>query len=298
MRATALVFLLACGGSTTPRAPAESGGPPASLVAMPASTDDLQVASVNGKPVYASCVTTQAARGASKQDALQQCIDFELLAQQAAAFATDPEVILQTRTALVSQVIAREYEDKYTKPADFGPYWDRIIDKNRRIFDHGEARASAYLRIPVAKDATPDQDATAHALANELAQKLASERGLMASHLKDIGVGVVGARAKLEFQVVPAYLDNGGLVDPYAKPLFAIPEVGRTTQAVRTPWGWDVILLTELIPAAHPTGDALVAQVLPDVKRSYFTQWATQIAQQLGVSIKLYDDKLPLLEDI
>src|SRR5690349_5838184 len=88
------VALTACGSSSTPGTqPGATSGPPAPLVASPAGPQDVKVATVNGRPVYASCVQTQAARGASKQDALQQCIDFELLAQLSLQYATDPEVV-------------------------------------------------------------------------------------------------------------------------------------------------------------------------------------------------------------
>src|SRR5688500_1194279 len=114
-----LVFAIACGGSKSPSAPAPSG-PPASFIAAPAR-DDVQVATVNGRPVWGSCVTGQGARGATRDEALAQCIDFELLAQAAEArgLAVDPDVVLATRTALVSQLVAREYEDKYDGPEDF-----------------------------------------------------------------------------------------------------------------------------------------------------------------------------------
>jgi hypothetical protein len=98
---------------------------------------------------------------------------------------------------------------------------------------------------------------------------------------------------------VPPYLNLGGLVSEYAKPLFAIPEVGRTwPSAVRTQWGWDVILLTELIPEEHLTPAQVVDKFLPDVKRSYFVQWTQQLAQSRGITSKVFDDKVQLLENI
>lgn len=290
----------ACGGSSAPQQASQSASePPAPLIAMPAGPDDVVVARVNGKPVYGACLKAQAARGASKQDALQQCIDFELLAQQATGFATDPEVVLATRTALVNEIIAREYEDKFTRPAEFGPFWDQMVARNRQHVSHGEVRASAYVRVPVAAKASAADDAAAKAAADELAAALAGERGLMAPHLEKFAQSVIGTRAKYEIAVVPPYLNEGGLVDEYAKPLFGITEVGRTwPTAVRSQWGWDVILLTELIPAAHPTPEEVIKQALPEVKRSYFSLWVAQVAQKLGVTPKIFDDKLPLLEDL
>lgn len=294
-----IVAVAACGSASTPQTqPGTSAGPPAPLVASPAGPDDVKVASVNGRPVYGSCVVKQAARGATKQEALQQCIDFELLAQLSLSYATDPEVVDATRTALVSTFVAREYEEKYTKPSDFGDFYNKSIERNMSRIVHTEARASFYIRINVAKDAPPAEDAAAKALMEELAAATAKERGLMAPHFEEIAARVIGTRAKYEATKVVAYLDNGGLVPAYAKPLFAIPEVGRTSPAVRTQWGWDVILLTELYPAENPTPEEIAKQYLPDVQRSYFSTWASQIAQKLGITVKVFENNVPRLEDI
>jgi hypothetical protein len=295
-----LLALLACAAcdSSAPRKVPAPSGPPAPLTATPATPDDPIVATVDGKPVYGSCVAIQAGRGATKAEALEQCIDFELLAQAAAEYASDPEVALATRTALVSQLVVRDYEARYTRPADFGSYWDRAVALNKRRVEHGEARASAYVRIPVAATASPDEDARVRVIAEELARALSSERGLMAPHLDELARQIIGDRATIDFAAVPPYLDEGGLVPEYARTLFAIPEVGRTSDAVRTKWGWDVILLTELFPAARPTSEEVVEKMLPDVKRSYFSVWAQEVTARLGLKIEIHEDNVSLLEDL
>jgi hypothetical protein len=220
---------------------------------------------------------------------------FELLAQQAARYATDPEVVYETRSALVNQLIARDYEDKFTKPSDFGPFWDKALERNKNVVEHGEARASAYVRITLEKGAPPDQEAKARALVEEIASATANERGLTPTHLADIAQAVVAGRAQLDYAIVPSYLDNGGLHPSYANPLFAIREVGRTSGAVRTYWGWEVILFSDVIPATKLSPDEVVAKVLPDVKRTYFSHWVSQIAAKS--SVKVFDQNVPLLED-
>ncbi len=291
-----LLFVIACGGSSTSKPQVATSGPPAPMTATPATTDDPIVATVNGKPVYGSCVQAQAARGAAKDVALQECISFELLAQAAAPFATDAEVIGETKRALVSQFIAREYEDKYNAPADFGPAWDKFVELNKLKVEHGEARASAYLRLTLPKKVTPEQEALAKSLAEELAKKLSPERGLTPPMLKDLGTQILAGRFKLDSEVVPPYLNNGGLEKTYADALFAIPEVGRTSGAIRTPWGWDIVLLSELIPAEKLSHEQVVEKFLPELKRSYFSVWARQVAR--AVSVKMFDENIPKLEDL
>ena len=292
------IVLAACGSSKAPPPPTPTGPPAAWLPA--AAPDDVQVATVNGKPVWGSCVTAQGPHAKSKQEALEQCIDFELLAQAADArgLATDPEVALATRTALVSQLIAKEYEDKYQKPEDFGPAWDQFVKRNKLKLDHVEYRASAYARINVDKKATPEDDAKAHAIAEEIAVKLAPERGLSAPQFTDIATSVVAGRAPLAHDTVPPYA-RGGLDKPYEDALFSIPEIGQTSpHAVRTKWGWDVILYTDVVPEHHATADEVEHEMLPELKRQYFPIWANQVAQKLGVKVEIEQNNLPALENM
>ena len=101
MRSLVLAFATACGSSKAP--PPAPSGPPAPTIA-PAARGDVQVATVDGRPVWGSCVTAQVARGATREEGLRQCVDFELLAEAAEHrdFATDPEVVHATRAALPS----------------------------------------------------------------------------------------------------------------------------------------------------------------------------------------------------
>ena len=277
------IILAACG--TPPVPPATPSGPPA---AMTAATADLVVATVNGRPVHASCVKAQ--------HSLDQCIAFELMAQAAEArgLATDPEVVAETRRALVSQVVAKEYEDAYTKPSDFGSTWDRLVELNRALFDHDDMRASAYVRVEVPKNAPAEIDTAAHQLADDIAKACAPERGMMPEHLFAIGHRVAEGRKLTEAPVPPHRITP---VDPgYGQALFAIPEIGRCSPATRTRWGYDVILYAGLDPATHPSQEQLAERILPDIKRSYFNQWVDKVAKDLGVRVELFKDNLAKLE--
>lgn len=299
MKRFVFVLLVACGGSKAPAPPTPSG-PPAAWLPTPAA-DDVQVATVNGKPVWGSCVTAQAAHAKSKEDALKQCVDFELLAQAADAkgLATDPEVVEQTRTALVSQLVAKDFEDKYQTPADFGPVWTALYKKTKNRYDHGEYRGSAYVRINVAKTATPDEDAKAHALAEEIATKLAGERGLGDKQLVELATTIVAGRAKLASEVVQPYSHVYALDRAYEDALFAIPELGQTTpHAIRTRFGWDVILFNDVVPEEHMTQEQIEKELLPEVKRQYFSTWTNQIAKNLGAKIEIIQKNMSALENM
>src|SRR4051812_6195816 len=98
--------------STSAQAPPMPVGPPAPLVAPSRGADDVVVATVDGRPVWGSCVTVQATHAHTKEVALEECIEFELMAQAAEkrGLATDPDVVDATRTALVNQLVAQAYE--------------------------------------------------------------------------------------------------------------------------------------------------------------------------------------------
>lgn len=275
---------VACGANQAPPLPS---GPPASLVSTAEGDGDVIVARVDGQPVWGSCVKAQAEREhVTRAVALRECVDFELLAQAAArrGLATDPDVVDATRTALVNQLVAKDYEDAFTRPEDFGEFWNRAMIQSKLAyrFRHVEYRASTYVRVPV-KAKPPADDPAAHALADKIAAALANERGLMPPDFIALAQQVAGS-TKLAHEDVPLY-KRGGLVDAYADALWAIPEIGRTSPAVRTPWGYDVILWTDDQPAASPSPDELARDALPAIKQAYFGTWATRIGHQLGVHV-------------
>ena len=276
MRLVFLLGLFACGGSSEP---VPRSGPAASTVAAPAP-DDVIVAHVNGRPVYGSCVTAQSP-GKSKQAALDECIAFELLAQAAERYATDPEVIDETRTALVDRLVETGFEARYKSPADLAQVLDAHIERNKARLSRPEARASAYIRIEVPKHA---DDARAKQLAEQLVAKLADESGMHPKHLVEAATAMFGAQNFMTENVV--FYARESLEKPYADALFSIEEVGRIwPKAVRTPWGWDVILLDGILPPKSYTREEAAAEAFPEIRRQYFTHWVNQIVRGLGVKI-------------
>ena len=288
--------LAACSGSHAPPPAPTRSGPPAPMLET-AAPDDVQVATVEGRPVWGSCVSAQAARGATKEHALDECIGFELTAIEAdkRGLATDRDVVLATHTALVSELVEHEYEDKYNRPEDFGTFWTKSLERNRARFDHDEVRGSVYVRIKVAKNA---DDPQAKQLIDEVYAALANERGLMAAHVEAIARRVIGTRAAADIKLVAPVLRHDRIDDHYLAALFAIPEVGRVAPPVRTAWGWDVVMWESVVPEVHATPDELVKAALPEIKRSYFQFWVARVARSLGVNAELVDANLPLMEKL
>ncbi|MCX5741134.1 MAG: hypothetical protein NT062_01405 [Proteobacteria bacterium] len=280
--------------------------------ASPAATpDDVQVATVNGRPVWGSCVTRQVTGGKARTAtaALHDCVDFELLAQEAErrGLAADPELVDAWRTTLVDRLVATAYEAKHRTPADFGNLMIKALADNDQRRHRPEYRASTFLRVTITPT-SPDKsfplsdprDAAARAIADKLAAEVAPETGLMAPHLTPVvakyQAEAATAKLAIEQTDVPPYA-MVGLEKAYAGVLFGIPEIGRTAGPVRTKWGWDVILWTGVVPARDQTVDELAADILPRMRREYFPLWVKQLEQSLNLHIEYIDANLPLLEE-
>lgn len=287
--------LAACGGSSGP-SPVPAAAP-AVIAAPRQSADDLEVATVNGRPVWASCVAAQArslatstrTADAVRSAALDQCVAFELLAQAAEArgLSAAAEVTQAARTAAVNRLIETEFEQRYRTPDDLKPAVDAVMKRNEWRMHVPELRSSTFARFVVPKDAPPGLDAQAHALADRVAAQLAGEPGLYGVHLVEAAQRVAaGGAIKLEHgDVKPS--DRDHLVDAYAAALYAIPEVGRIAPAVRTQWGWDVVLWTGGIEARERPRDEVVAEAFPELRRHQFQLWVAQLGKQLGVHVEV-----------
>jgi hypothetical protein len=308
MAMRALTFLVgalglaasACGGTGSAPAPAPA---PVVRATPPLTADDTVVATVDGRPVWGSCVATQARAmtGTDEQRrraARDQCIAFELLARSAETrgLATAPEVVEAARTAEVNRLVETDFEHRYRTPADLAPQIDLVLKANPWLPHVLELRGSSFARFVVPKGAPPALEDRAHALADRLAAELAGQTGLFGVHLFEAARRIADASGvKLDASDFrPAPRDD--LVDAYAAALYAIPEVGRASPAFRSPWGWDVVVWTGGNAARERPRDEVVADLFPEVRRRQFLLWANQIGKQLGVHIAVDDAAVARLD--
>jgi hypothetical protein len=298
-RLLVIAALAGCGGT-----PASTPAPEPAQIALAApagGSDDVVVASVNGRPVWASCVAAQGRAKPGDSDAqgkdlaLHECIDFELLAQAAEArgLARDPDVASAHRTELVSRLIARDFEAVYRTPADFKGVFDHQIEQNASRQHEPEFRASAYVRVVIPDHPPAAVDAEAHAIADQIAAAVADQTGLFGANLFELGETFAKrtklplAHADVPFKAIT------GLQPAYGNALFEIPAIGRSAGPIRTTipaypdqGGWDVLVWTDVVPAAELTPDQLVAAMFPDLLRSFFARWVDQIVRSLGIHVE------------
>ncbi|MBA3451471.1 MAG: hypothetical protein H0T42_00075 [Deltaproteobacteria bacterium] len=295
-----VVAVSACGGS--PSTEPASTGPAASIIAPRASEADLVVAQVDGRPVWGSCVSEQAARGArDRAEALEQCIAFELLAQAAEkrGLAADASVAESARTAMVSELIEAEFEARYQTPQALGATLDAVLNKNAWRMHRPDLRASAYVRAVVPPSSGPEIEARAKQLADAIATELAGESGLFLAHVraaadrlaKDTGI-------EIHSEAVPQTQKTGAYELPYLEALFSIPEIGRVSKPARTKRGWDVVLWSDGLPPKESTREELAQEVFPDLRRAQFTVWINQLIKTSGTKIELDQDTVSRLDEV
>jgi len=303
--APALAAAIAAGGCRSSGSGAGPSTAAPSAIATPALTaDDAPVAQVNGRTVWASCVAAQARAIAAGSDAerrtaaREQCIAFELLAQAAEArgAATAPEVADATRRAEVNRLVETEFERRYRTPADLGPMLDQVTKAAAAGMHVPEQRSSTFARFVVPKDAPADVDARAHMLAERLAGELRGQTGLFGVHLIEAAQRIA-ADTGIQLDTAdfrPARRDD--LVDAYAAALYGIADVGRSSPAFRSPWGWDVVLWTGGVAAQERSRDAVIAELFPELRRRQFLRWVNQVGKQLGVHIDVHDAAVARLD--
>jgi hypothetical protein len=224
------------------------------------------VATVNGEPIYGDCVATQAgAAGIDVDAALARCIDFEVLAQEAArrGLLGDSDVLDARRTEMVRALVEQEYAPTLDDPSDVpitDLHWLWESQLQRR-YNRPELRRATYCRAPVAKDAPAGgpEDQRARKLAEGMYAALSAMGRLDAAHLAPLCWMVSGGQeVKTTASPTRPFTHDGqqeaGRYAPeFAEAAFSVAAVGDMSRPARTSWGWDLVLVTDILPAQSRT---------------------------------------------
>src|SRR5690349_9829894 len=125
-----VLVLAGCGRSAAPTPHGHATALGGDLIDPGAGSGDVIVATVDGRPVWGSCVAGHMkARGVDRDRALQDCIDLELLAAAAIkrGLGADPDTQSELRAALVDGFVTDEFEDKIKTAADLPA---ALVDRN------------------------------------------------------------------------------------------------------------------------------------------------------------------------
>jgi hypothetical protein len=282
--AIVVLGLVACGGGGDHApAPARAAALGGELRDPGAGSGDVIVATVDGRPVWGSCVAGHVrARGVSVDQALTDCIELELLA--AAAVARGVADRVDTRRELVSALVdgyvGEAFEDTYTSAAALPPsIVEQAVQSNAYQLDRPEERTVVYARAKFAEDnkapAPPvgsPTDLAAKAFAEEIYAGVRGQTDLFPEDLFAAARAVAGDR-RYHLGDRPFTAPRHGVaVEEFSAAMFEIPAIGQVSPPTRTPWGWDVILLVDVHPPVKRTRDELVAEMFPGMRRAFFDQ--------------------------
>lgn len=273
-----------------PAAPAAPDAPdvPGAMLAASAG-DRVAVAQVNGVPIYGDCVATQStALGVSRDQALEQCIGFELLAQaaQKRGKARDADVVRTGKTEAVRRLLDVEVSDTVAQPgaagASMDPAADRAADQGtdraaRSVLEQAYARyrerlyrpelrqvAHVLAQVPENTAAGSAEDVAARALAQDIHAALARRRDLSVDDFIAAAQDVAGERTlgprnattgEFQRERFKIFTGSANIHQAFVEAAFAVAEAGMVTPPTRTHVGWHVILIEDIEPARNTTVD-------------------------------------------
>lgn len=296
----------ACGGEAPaqdqPVEPAESPPLAEHLLANPVAdpAGRTVVAEINGVPVYDDCVATQAAaHGLDRRAGLDECIAFELLAQEAAArgLAADPEVRRSQKTEAVRRLIDAAFVSRYPDPeamdrALLEEAYDKL--RSQRYF-RPEVRytAHALARLENEPEGTP-ADQAAEALARAIYEAVKDLRDLSPEEFFRIAEETAGEQAILNEGPFPLHRTSN-LAKSFIEATFALPGTGMVSPPVRSHVGWHVILLTRIDPELNVSLEEAKAELFQYQRARLYMDWVAGLFQ--GTRILVDEAALAWLQE-
>ncbi len=294
--------LLGCsGGSSHPLTAADRRA----LTGTPQAASDAPVATVGGRPIFASALALEAsAANVSPRVALQSLIDAEVLTLAAIdrGLLTDPDVIEQGKAARVRRLLQTVFEAE--TPAARIPEEDykKTYEKNKLSLDHDAAVEVWHLLAQVDKDrATAEQRARARARLSSLLSQAASatsDEAFAALASSPRSPGSTGSTDDVVVKAEHFTLPREQLEPAFADAAFALKRPGSTSAVVDTPYGSHIIRLVRSLPARHvPLAEAkqeLEAGTLELWRRRELARYLRGLIEKTHVEV--FADNLARLE--
>jgi hypothetical protein len=268
------------------------------------------VAEVNGVAIYGDCVATQSeALGLTREQALEQCIGFELLAQaaQKRGKARDPDVVRAGKTEAVRRLLDAEVREQVPEPGDAAGAGEPVEDGDRALLERAYARyrerlyrpeirqvAHVLAQVPENTAEGSAEDVAARALARELHAALAGRRDLSPDDFFARAQEVAGERPlgpvhpktgefqRERFKLYPGYRN---IHPAFTEAVFAVAEAGTVSPPTRTHVGWHVILVEEIEPARNTTVDEAAELLVQLLLRERYVALVDGLQKNLRIEV-------------
>ena len=250
---------------------APASAPPTWLPADPV------VATVDGVGIRASQLAAQMQRrgSADRRAALQDCVEFELLARaaQAGAIPSDPDDQAAVRLATVQRLVERELEPLLTPKAIPDAEVRALYEKGKPRFVHGRLVQALVMGFFTGARMKPERRAQAEHNATLLKAFLDQHPGLGRPALEALAKEPVWAARKLSVSMVWQEENQG---EPYplivGRALATVRGAGALTPLVIDETGAYIALYLDEKPPENRTFE----QVAPELRAQMFEPWRRQ----------------------
>jgi hypothetical protein len=278
------LFLCACSSAAPPPPPAAAtrGERWAGSLSPPPATGAEIVAEVNGDRIYRADVETQMqATGQGRDQALGELIDALLFSQEALrrGLADDDQVREARERESVRLLLERDFEAGFARPEDIpADEVDKVfhLPEVHDHYEHPELHVCAYLRAPVARNASDAEVELARQHAEAAYALLTAHPPANRDELWDF----VPAHPELALRTergTIATTATGPAHKTFAVPAMALTHPGELSHPVRTLWGWDLIYLDSIVPALHTPPAERDADIrkhwFPESRKRAFERW-------------------------
>jgi len=237
------------------------------------------VATVNGKPIHLSCVQNQIAEGElTKKDALEECINIELLIQKAITkgLQEHADVASAQKRESVRNFLEKEFSAKYPNALSLpNSVIVKTYKRMKPYFVHPEFRSSAFIRVKVPEKGQNlrELEQTAHERINHINDQIKHKSNITLATFEEIASEwKVKSKGSVIAKKAKPYARESHIVPEYRDALFAIPSPGEFSPPFRSKWGWDIVLLTKI----HPEKNESIEQATTEIRKKYFPIWKEQ----------------------
>jgi peptidyl-prolyl cis-trans isomerase D len=165
-------------------------------------------------------------------------------------------------------------------------------NKNKARFSTPEKRSAAHILFTVAKDAKPADDAAAKAKAEAALAEVRKNPGDFARIAKAQSQDPGSAELGGDLGVV----EKGVFVKPVEDAINALKE-GEIGKLVRSDFGWHIIKVTKIVPAAQKSLEDAKPEILAELKKTKMSAKYSELAETFTNTVYEQSDSLKPVAD-
>ena len=291
MRASLVLLTLPALAGCSHRGQHELGRFEVPLAAAAQAGDEI-VATVDGRPIYASAVATQAqAKGCSTKEALEDLVRAEAVVSEAERhkLAHDRDALEAARSMAVLRLLETGFQREVTQATIPDRTVRRTYRANINMYDHSEYIDVWHILQPVAKNASPEDKQKARAVAEEIARRARGVGSALAFQQLATAVKQPAGLQPLKVERLVTARD-GWILTTFSYPAFdQLKKPGDTSTVIETEYGYHVVYLNRRIPPLHRTvedaAQELRSAIFPNYQKSAFISWVADVQKQHDVRV-------------